>query len=832
MTRLLHLILLVLAAAAAFAQSNETCMDCHSDPSLTTERLTGTVSLCVTSDSLAGSPHEGMNCVDCHSSLKGVEDFPHGALKGVNCGECHQAALKQYMQGFFKKLEEMGYRAIPACIDCHGVHSMSKRADTRRVCGLCHQAELKQLNSSIHTERSGRDQRPLTCTSCHEPHFKTRRGTVPEAQWQMTLVKNCMECHRSQSVDYLDSQHYHTLAAGDTLAPTCITCHGDHAILSHKNPAAQTSTERLDNLCATCHTGYDKTLHRKDGVDARLMTCVACHTGHETQMIRTVGGVFRETVPQTCNRCHSDERHAKETLAHGKIMTLQADGNGAANCTQCHVYHWRKSELPQHQASLRMQCQNCHVKETQEYQRSAHAVSREKGHMEPPTCQTCHGEIDIQKVKEGMQPRQVIDMCSRCHANREIALKFQLSPDVVKSYKKTYHGQVYSLGYQGEDFATCINCHGNHDIRSQDDPASLVSRQNIVNTCARCHEDANENFVSFLSHYDPHGGAEGATSPERHVSRAEKFMNGLLLSVFAFFGIHTILWFVRSWIERRRHPRVRSPVRQRKWVLRFTPWQRALHIALATSFLIQAMTGLPLKFSHSEIAYWVAGHIMNLHSMALLHRVSAVVMFSVFILHLLTLMYVTFIRREKGLWSGARSLMPGLWDAKDMFAHFKWFFFAGPKPTFGRWTYWEKFDYFAVFWGVAIIGTSGLILWFPELFTRLLPGWVISLSHIVHSEEALLATGFIFSVHFFNGHLRPDKFPLDDVIFTGRESTEEIGHERARQLAALEAEGNLDQKLLPPMKNWQRTGLLIFGWTAFVTGIILLCFIIASAVLR
>ena len=726
----------------------------------------------------------------------------------------------------------MGYRAIPACIDCHGVHSMSKRADTRRVCGLCHQAELKQLNSSIHTERSGRDQRPLTCTSCHEPHFKTRRGTVPEAQWQMTLVKNCMECHRSQSVDYLDSQHYHTLAAGDTLAPTCITCHGDHAILSHKNPAAQTSTERLDNLCATCHTGYDKTLHRKDGVDARLMTCVACHTGHETQMIRTVGGVFRETVPQTCNRCHSDERHAKETLAHGKIMTLQADGNGAANCTQCHVYHWRKSELPQHQASLRMQCQNCHVKETQEYQRSAHAVSREKGHMEPPTCQTCHGEIDIQKVSEGMKPRQVIDMCSRCHANREIALKFQLSPDVVKSYKKTYHGQVYSLGYQGEDFATCINCHGNHDIRSQDDPASLVSRQNIVNTCARCHEDANENFVSFLSHYDPHGGAEGATSPERHVSRAEKFMNGLLLSVFAFFGIHTILWFVRSWIERRRHPRVRSPVRQRKWVLRFTPWQRALHIALATSFLIQAMTGLPLKFSHSEIAYWVAGHIMNLHSMALLHRVSAVVMFSVFILHLLTLMYVTFIRREKGLWSGARSLMPGLWDAKDMFAHFKWFFFAGPKPTFGRWTYWEKFDYFAVFWGVAIIGTSGLILWFPELFTRLLPGWVISLSHIVHSEEALLATGFIFSVHFFNGHLRPDKFPLDDVIFTGRESTEEIGHERARQLAALEAEGNLDQKLLPPMKNWQRTGLLIFGWTAFVTGIILLCFIIASAVLR
>jgi cytochrome b subunit of formate dehydrogenase len=551
-------------------------------------------------------------------------------------------------------------------------------------------------------------------------------------------------------------------------------------------------------------------------------------------MVRAAGGgVFRETLPATCNRCHADERHAKETLAHGRIMTLQENGEGPANCTQCHVYHWRKNtELPPHQASLRMQCQNCHVKENQEYERSAHAAGRAKGHMEPPTCVTCHGEANIQKVKEGMKPRQVIDLCSRCHANREIALKFQLNPDVVKSYKKTYHGQVYDLGYQGEEFATCINCHGNHDIRDVNDPQSKVSRQNIVQTCARCHKDANENFVTFLSHYDPHGGPEGAASAERGVSFAERFMNMLLLVVFVFFGLHTILWFIRSTIERKRHPRVRSPLKERKWVLRFTPWQRALHVALVTSFLIQAMTGLPLKFSHSEIAYWVAGHVINLHTMAILHRVSATLMFSVFILHLLTLMSLTFLRREQGLWMGARSLMPNLQDARDIRDHFKWFFFAGPKPRFGRWTYWEKFDYFAVFWGVAIIGSSGLVLWFPVIFTRLLPGWTINLAHIVHSEEALLATGFIFTVHFFNGHLRPDKFPMDDVIFTGRESTEEIGHERGRQLEVLEAAGNLEAKILPSMKVWQRRALQTFGWAAFITGVILLCFIVASVVLR
>jgi len=87
-----------------------------------------------------------------------------------------------------------------------------------------------------------------------------------------------------------------------------------------------------------------------------------------------------------------------------------------------------------------------------------------------------------------------------------------------------------------------------------------------------------------------------------------------------------------------------------------------------------------------------------------------------------------------------------------------------PKPEFDRWTYWEKFDYFAVFWGVFIIGSSGLFMWFPTFFTRFLPGWLINIALIIHSDEALLAAGFIFSIHFFNTHFRIEKFPMDTVI--------------------------------------------------------------------
>ena len=89
----------------------------------------------------------------------------------------------------------------------------------------------------------------------------------------------------------------------------------------------------------------------------------------------------------------------------------------------------------------------------------------------------------------------------------------------------------------------------------------------------------------------------------------------------------------------------------------------------------------------------------------------------------------------------------------------KWFVGMGPRPQYGRWTYWEKFDYFAVFWGIAVIGSTGLTLWFPVFFTRFLPGSFINVATIIHSDEALLATGFIFTVHFFNTHLRPEKFP-------------------------------------------------------------------------
>ena len=84
----------------------------------------------------------------------------------------------------------------------------------------------------------------------------------------------------------------------------------------------------------------------------------------------------------------------------------------------------------------------------------------------------------------------------------------------------------------------------------------------------------------------------------------------------------------------------------------------------------------------------------------------------------------------------------------------KWFVGRGPRPTFERWAYWEKFDFFGASSDIILIGTSGLILWFPNWFCTFLPGEAVNVAKVVHSTLALLATGFVFAIHFFGTHFR------------------------------------------------------------------------------
>ncbi len=205
---------------------------------------------------------------------------------------------------------------------------------------------------------------------------------------------------------------------------------------------------------------------------------------------------------------------------------------------------------------------------------------------------------------------------------------------------------------------------------------------------------------------------------------------------------------------------------------RFNVFHRFIHLVMMVTFIGLALTGLPLKYSN---AFWAKGLITlwgGVKGAGLFHRWFAGITFGYFSLHLVWVLYYWFVMKGKLL--GPDSMVPSKKDFQDLFQHIAYFLGKGDPPRFGRFTYWEKFDYLAVFWGIAFIGGSGLVLWFPEFFSRFLPGFFFNIAYTIHSDEALLAIGFIFIVHLYNAHFRAGVFPLDKTIFTGKIEAKEM----------------------------------------------------------
>jgi cytochrome b subunit of formate dehydrogenase len=264
---------------------------------------------------------------------------------------------------------------------------------------------------------------------------------------------------------------------------------------------------------------------------------------------------------------------------------------------------------------------------------------------------------------------------------------------------------------------------------------------------------------------------------------------------------------------------------------RFDTFSRILHLMIIVSFISLAFTGMVIKFSGIGIFQTLSRIMGGYEVTGFIHRVAAVITFLYFVLHIYYLIKKRKVSKRSlkyMLW-GENSMLPQKRDLKEFIQTIKWFLGAGPRPEYGRWTYWEKFDYFAVFWGVAVIGVSGLLLWFPEFFTSLgLPGAVINVATIIHSDEALLAVGFIFTVHFFNTHFRPDRFPMDTVMFTGSLTLEELKEDRPRQYKYLKDNNMLKGALVKPPSPYFVKIAKIFGFTALTLGMLLIILIIYS----
>jgi cytochrome b subunit of formate dehydrogenase len=670
------------------------------------------------------------------------------------------------------------------CLDCH-LDPTTTRTVQGKVIPLVFPTNA--FAKSVHAL--------LECVDCHE-------GIKDLVHESKLPPPACAGCHEKEAKEYAASIHgvSHTLGASG--AASCWDCHGAHDIGPVKHADSPVFKLNLPQTCAKCHSNPGLT--------------------EEYQM------KYPEAAAQ-----YQDSIHGRALLKMGLIV--------APSCNDCHGVHDIKRNVdrdsPINHANVARTCGKCHVGVEQIYERSVHGQLLAKGDKRGPVCTDCHTAHEVETPKNGHFKMASDARCGQCHQDR------------LEHYRDTYHGKAMALGKPNvaSDVAACYDCHGHHDVLPPSNPASRLSQANILATCQQCHPKATKGFTEYKPHANP---LDGKNYPLLHAVFLG--MTGLLVGVFTFFGLHTVVWLFRAfylyWHDTKKFREAKIKTQEDdEWFTRFVPFERFLHFLVVTSFLLLVITGMPLKFYYTDWAKTLFHFIGGAETARALHRFGAIVTFLYFGLHLVALVRKAWNGRKSlrdpadgkfrckrlvAALFGPDSMLPTWQDWKDFVAHNKWFFGKGEKPQFDRWTYWEKFDYFAVFWGVAIIGTSGLIMWYPAFFTRFLPGWIINVALIIHSDEALLAAGFIFSIHFFNTHFRIEKFPMDTVIFSGRISRAELLHERKRWYDRLVATGRLDQfRVRDEWLRWKGIARS-FGYFFFGLGILLLVLIIYAMVSR
>jgi cytochrome b subunit of formate dehydrogenase len=498
-----------------------------------------------------------------------------------------------------------------------------------------------------------------------------------------------------------------------------------------------------------------------------------------------------------------------EASVHGKLNLP---------CVACHT---DITEVPHKQeARQKVDCGNCHAAQKKEYLASVHGDEAVwKLNPKAATCVSCHTNHYVQSTKTDAGKLAIIERCGSCHKEN------------FKSFLDTYHGKVTSLGYTYT--AKCSDCHGSHGIQRARDPSSTVHPDNRLQTCQKCHAGATRGFVTFQPHANTH---DFARYPYMWITA--KFMMVLIISVFIFFWTHCALWFYREYKERKEgkgRPHVLTadlpPHLRGKFYRRFTPIWVLAHLFFALALMTLALTGMAVFYAETAWAQFIARTLGGPQVAAVIHRIAAVVILGIFVTHIVYFAITLAPRWRTFKWFGHTSLVPGLQDLKDILAMFKWFLGKGPRPVFGRWSYWQRFDYWAPFWGLMIVGGSGLMLWFKELTAAVWPGWIFNVAALAHGEEAFLAIVFLFTVHFFNEHFRPDKYPPPDIsMFTGAMTLEEFARDHTIEYQELVKNGQLEKHLVDIPSPAMTIGSKILGVALLTFGLTILALVLVSFV--
>jgi cytochrome b subunit of formate dehydrogenase len=528
--------------------------------------------------------------------------------------------------------------------------------------------------------------------------------------------------------------------------------------------------------CMQCHSPggdgptvepapFAASVHAQNGVG-----CTDCHAGYTEE--HAMGG----TLPPLSD--------ADQKIVARLEKGTWADGEKKVAVTSPRAY---------------LACQSCHAEQTSAFAASIHSKwLREDTTVSGTTCASCHGSPHAVKAlafydpkADARQPvpedrREMTRRCEACHGNEEFTKAAGLNPEAAVMYHDSIHGRLVRVG---NPYApVCVSCHaapqgkgGTHAIVAKTDPGSIVSVANRKDACARCHEGSNDSFASLIAHKPPQ---ETGGHPVPHIIHvAFSWLTTLTLLFFAFHVLIDFIYELRQRVKAKHgHGPSTDAVRS---VIRFDIHQRIQHWFMLAGVILLGITGWPLRGAgtfgdapiiggrdaapYSEAFMKIFG---GAEGAAMWHRVGAVLIIVSSVYHLF---YLTFLASKRRL---PLSMLPGPKDALDMRDNI--LFMLGVKkerPKFDRYMYLEKFDYWAVFWGIVMMVGTGFIFWFPAFFAAWAPSWLITAALIIHGEEATLAILFLFVVHFYNVHLKPSIFPMNWAWLNGRISVEMMKHE-------------------------------------------------------
>jgi len=429
------------------------------------------------------------------------------------------------------------------------VVSAFAQAPTSEDCLACHQDQGLERSApgpgrpaSVFVDQAhlqGSAHAALACVACHTSATAPHEERLPRV--------GCAGCHDKARVMLGTGVHGSPGAQARAPAPTCTTCHGTHAVRQMASLGIE--------VCATCHARqvalYRESIHGRSRQQAgsEAATCRSCHgETHQLLTVKDPGApTYHLNLPRTCAQCHADPELAKRyqipvadvyklylDSIHGRALT-RSGLLVAANCSDCHGAHEIRPRAEPASRVFRTTvpktCGACHAGILAEYEESVHGQAVARGSEKAPVCIDCHTAHQIRRVEGAPWQLEVIRECGTCHE------------ESLRTYRDTFHGKVTALGLAR--VAKCADCHGAHTIQPARDPRSTVSTAKIVATCGRCHPGATPAFAQFHPHADPH---QKARFPQLYY--AYRLMTGLLIGVFGFFGLHTLLWFPRSLVER------------------------------------------------------------------------------------------------------------------------------------------------------------------------------------------------------------------------------------------------------------------------------------------